>query len=114
MAASRVQRGFDVTTASGERVQVRFLANPSAQWVNGHVVDFTGDCDSYALVVFEDHRPLSVLLFQRGTFAAVCAALGKRHPRQDVQLQLTRANYQQLVEEADRFAKIGVTVLRLS
>lgn len=43
MAKNRVQRGWDVMTPTGRRVQVRYLANPSGEWVNGHQVDFRGD-----------------------------------------------------------------------
>lgn len=44
----------------------------------------------------------------------VCAALKKRHPNQDTTLQLTQANYQTLLGEKQRFASLGVSVLRLS
>jgi hypothetical protein len=40
MAASRVQKDWDFTTDAGERVQVRYLANPPDRWVNEHYVDF--------------------------------------------------------------------------
>ena len=48
LAASRVQKGYDVTTRDGDRVQVRYLANPGDRWVNEHLVDFRADCDRYA------------------------------------------------------------------
>src|SRR5262249_5622271 len=39
LASSRVQKGYDLTIPSGERVQVRYLANPGAvSWVNEHNV----------------------------------------------------------------------------
>jgi hypothetical protein len=53
LAASRVQKGYDRTTAAGERVQVRYGANPADRWIKEHLVDFRADCDRYALVIFE-------------------------------------------------------------
>lgn len=45
---------------------------------------------------------------------AVCAALGKRHPNQDVVLQLTERNYRQLLAERDDFTPHGVEVTDLT
>ena len=114
LAASRVQKGYDVTTPDGDRVQVRYLANPADRWVNEHLVDFRGDCDRYALVVFEAFDPKSVVVFRRASLGAVCAALGKRHPNQDVTLQLTERNYRQLLAERDEFGRHGVEVTDLT
>lgn len=114
LAASRVQKGYDVTTSSGDRVQVRYLANPADRWVNEHLIDFRADCDRYALVVFEAFDPKAVLVFDRRTIANVCAALGKRHPNQDVTLQLTRTNYRQLLDKRDDFAALGVVITDLT
>lgn len=114
LAASRVQKGYDLTEASGRRVQVRYLANPGDRWVNEHLVDFRADCDRYALVVFEAFDPKSVLVFDRTTIGDVCAALGKRHPNQDVVLQLTRRNYQQLLDMRQDFVRLGVVVIDLN
>lgn len=114
LAASRVQKGYDATTSDGDRVQVRYLANPGDRWVNEHLVDFRADCDRYALVVFEAFDPKSVVVFQRATLGAVCAALGKRHPNQDVVLQLTERNYRQLLAERADFRRHGVEVTDLT
>lgn len=114
LAASRVQKGYDATTADGDRVQVRYLANPGDRWVNEHLIDFRADCDRYALVVFEAFDPKSVVVFRRATLGAVCAALGKRHPNQDVVLQLTQRNYRQLLAERDDFTRHGVEVTDLT
>jgi hypothetical protein len=53
----------------------------------------------------------AVLVFTRTAIAAVCAALGKRHPNQGQGLQLTRRNYLQLRAERDRFGLLGVQVV---
>lgn len=114
LAASRVQKGYDVTTPDGDHVQVRYLANPGGRWVNEHLVDFRGDCDRYALVVFEAFDPKSVVVFNRSTLPDVCAALGKRHPNQDVVLQLTQRNYRQLLADHKEFARLDVVVTDLT
>lgn len=107
LASSRVQKGFDLTTPDGARVQVRYLANPAGSWPNEHVIDFRGDCDRYALVTFEDLRPQAVLVFARETIEEVCRLLGKRHPDQDTCLQLTRRNFTRLLEEPARLGNSG-------
>jgi hypothetical protein len=109
---SRVQRGYDVI-ANGERIQVRYLANPSGRWVNEHVVDLRGDCDAYALVVVEALDPRHVLVFRRNGLGDVCRTLGKRHPHQERTLQLTHRNYQQIVTAPAHFKEFGADVFDL-
>jgi hypothetical protein len=111
LATSRVQKGWDLTTSDSKTVQVRYLANPSDGWVNEHLVDFrSGGADRYALVIFENLEPKAVLVFNRGTLAAVGERLGKRHGERDVTLALTRRNYRQLLAERDAFRALGVEV----
>jgi hypothetical protein len=112
-AESRVQRGWDIVTTDGAHVQVRYLANPGGHWVNEHLVDFrTGESDEYALVIFEDLLPTAVLIFHRSTLARVGGWLGKRHPNQDVTLQLTRRNYAQLLAaQSESAGMVEVVVL---
>ena len=111
MATSRVQKDWDFTTDAGQQVQVRYLANPPDRWVNEHYVDFRAPCDLYALVIFEGFDAKALLVFTRATIAAVCSALGKRHPNQEQGLALTRRNYWQLLADSDRFAQLGVQVM---
>lgn len=113
LATSRVQKGWDVATLAGDHVQVRYLTNPAGEWVNGHLVDFSGDCDRYALVVFEALDPKALIVFSRGQLGGVCAALGKRHGNQQSTLQLTQANYLRLVADPVGFAALGVEVIPL-
>lgn len=108
------QKGYDLVTPAGEFVQVRYLANPAGEWVNGHLVDFRGGCDRYALLVVEDLDAKSLLAFTRETMPDVCGALKKRHPNQDTTLQLTQANYRTLLADPQRFAPLGVNVFRLT
>lgn len=112
MAESRVQKGWDLTTPDGEKVQVRYLANPAdGPWVNEHCIDFrTGGADRYALVVYEGFVLQAVLVFDRRTLAAVGDRLGKRHGMRETTLQLTRRNYLQLLEERQTFEALGVLV----
>lgn len=109
LAASRVQAAYDLTAPNGERVQVRYLANPADGWVNEHRVQSVAGVNGYALVLFEAFQPSGVLLFP-AHLSAVCAVLSKRHPAQDVSLQFTRANWQAICAEPSRFAALGVRV----
>src|SRR5437764_6855463 len=49
LASSRVQKGHDLVTPDGRRVQVKYLANPTGTWRNGHFVDLPGGVDDYAV-----------------------------------------------------------------
>lgn len=102
LAPSRVQKGWDIETATGEHIQVRYLANPHDRWVNEHLVDFRSpETDKYALVVFEDLLPKAVLIFERSGVRQLASRLGKRHPDQDVTIQFTRRNFLSLVSDKD-------------
>lgn len=115
LAASRVQKGYDLTTESGERVQVRYVANPSERWVNGHPIDFRGDgCDLYALLVVEDLDPKALLVFSKEGLPAVCAKLGKHHANAGVTLDLYQANYKTLMAAPSDFESHGVRVIDVS
>lgn len=112
-APSRVQRGYDLVSPDGQRVQVKYLANPcDDRWINEHHVVFSEELDQYALVIFERFDLSAVLLFHRSSLSQVCQQLGKRHPNQDHTLQLTRRNYRTLIEGAEQFRSLGVTVWR--
>ena len=72
LATSRVQKGYDLITPDGRRVQVKYLANPSGPWRNGHAVAFNDQMDDYAVVFFEGLDVRAILLFRRETLAGVC------------------------------------------
>lgn len=114
LAESRVEKGYDVVLPDGGRVQVKYLANPTGTWVNGHTIRFTADMEAYAVVFFVDLQPTTVLIFPREGCAAVAAALGKRHPAQETTLQLTQRNYEQILRQHDRFTALGVDIFRLT
>ena len=118
LAPNRVQRGWDLTTPAGRRVQVKYLANPGggAPWVNGIAIAFSSgpdDPDDFAVVFFEALLPVSAIVFGREQLLGVCTRLKKRHPNQDRTLQLTQANYRQLLAERDAFAPLGVQLFDL-
>jgi hypothetical protein len=109
LASSRVQRGYDLVTPAGRRVQVKYLANPVGPWRNGNAVVFSGEMDDCAVVFFEGLDVRAIVVFRRETLGAVCAALRKRHPNQETVLQLTKADFDSLVSAPDDFEKLGVT-----
>ena len=113
LATSRVQKGHDLVTETGETVQVKYLANPEGTWVNEHPVDFRGGCDRYALLIVEALDAKALVVFSREGLAGVCSELGKRHPNQELTLQFTRANYQAIATRPERFEPFGVTFVQL-
>ena len=69
--------------------------------------------DAYSVVFSESLLPVTVIqLPARRLAEEVGAALGKRHPNQDVTLQLTRANYVRLIGEPRTFRPLGVRAWR--
>lgn len=114
--SSRTQKGYDLILKhdGGEEkerhVQVKYLANPPGQWINWHTIDFKWECDAYALVLFENMKLLSVLVFSKDTLKEVCRKLGKRHPNQDRTLQFTKRNYEMIIKDKFEFEGIGVKV----
>ncbi|MBL7490355.1 hypothetical protein I6A60_11355 [Frankia sp. AgB1.9] len=110
LAASRVQADYDLVLDDASRVQVRCLTNPGGTWVNEHLVDRVDGVDLYALVLFESFTVVGVLVFPTRGLAAIGAALGKRHLRQDETLQFTRRNFHAIRDDPDRFRGLGVRV----
>jgi hypothetical protein len=110
MAARRVQKGYDLIVPSGKRVQVRYLANASgARWVNEHHIRCGDGSDLYALVLYESFTAVAVLVFPPD-LTAIGAALGKAHPGQHLNLELTRPNYLMIRGDPDRFRRLGMQV----
>jgi hypothetical protein len=64
----------------------------------------------YALVVFEAFSVAGVLVYSTTGLTQICAALGKRHPRQDEELQFTRRNFAAIREDPVRFRQLGMRV----
>lgn len=111
LAANRVQKDWDVEDPDGQRIQVKYLANPAhGKWPNEHLVRRLEQADAYALVIFENLQPTVVHLFPVD-LSPVCAALGKRHAHQDRELQFTRANHLAIIRDPERFRELGMQVL---
>lgn len=112
LAESRVQRGYDVLSPTGVRVQVKYLANPGDRWVNEHHFSVPADADRYAIVFYEALTPVAVIVFPR-ELRPICGLLGKRHPNQNSALQFTRTNFWRVLDNAATFRELGVDVIRL-
>ncbi len=109
-APSRVQRSWDVLSALNRRIQVKYLANPIGPWVNEHLILPSPEMDDWALVIFIDLMPESVLVFPAERLAAIGALLGKRHPQQDTSLQFTQRKYSLIRSDPGRFAMLGMDI----
>ncbi|MFI7493064.1 hypothetical protein ACIBXA_32300 [Micromonospora echinaurantiaca] len=110
LAASRVQQGHDLVLFDGRKVQVRYLANPGNSWVNEHCIRRILGVELYALVLFEAFVVAGALVFPTDELAPICAALGKRHPRQDGELQFTRRNWWAIRDHPERYHRLGMRV----
>jgi hypothetical protein len=110
LAKSRVQVGHDLVLLDGQKVQVRYLANPGDAWVNEHLVHLIPGVPLYALVLFEAFEVTGVLVFPTTDLTEICAALGKRHPRQDETLQFTRRNFSAIRDDPQRFRRLGLRI----
>ena len=67
--------------------------------MNERPVRVTELMDAYSIVFYESLLPVTVIQLPARRLAEVGAALGKRHPNQDVDTDLTRANYMRLLGE---------------
>lgn len=111
LTESRVQPNYDVIGSSGEKIQVKYLANTGDKWINEHEIKFNPNMDFYALVFFENLQLVAVLMFSRTGIETVCQRLNKRHPNQHKSLQLTQRNFRQILGEAENFQTHGVRIL---
>jgi hypothetical protein len=107
-ADNPVQKDWDVSGPDGEKIQVKYLANPADRWVNEHCVQVNDFMDSYAIVIFEALLPQAVIIFSARTLAAIGLKLAKRHGNLDTTLQFTRANYLQICNDPTTFMALGV------
>jgi hypothetical protein len=108
-ASSRVQAGWDVEALDGVRYQVKYLSNAAGSAVNEHCIRCTPGVDWYPLVLIEDFTVLGALAFPPD-LTTVCAALHKKHPRQDLELQFTPANWLAIRDDPGRFSALGMRI----
>ncbi|GAA2786797.1 hypothetical protein GCM10010521_75580 [Streptomyces rameus] len=109
LAESRVQANYDLISADGEYVQVKYLANPLSNWPNEHTVRSIPGVGWYALVVYEAFTVTGVLAFPPD-LTEICSALGKRHPGQATSLQLTCRNWWAIRDNADAYRQLGMRI----
>ncbi|MGW2698562.1 hypothetical protein [Streptomyces sp. NPDC001340] len=107
LAASRVQADYDLISAEGEYVQVKYLANPLSGWPNEHLVRSIPGVVWYTLVIYEGFDVTGVLAFPPD-LTAICSALGKRHPDQSATLQFTRRNWSTIRQDPNAFRQLGM------
>lgn len=108
LADSRVQKGYDLISSDGQKVQVKYLANPGPEWRNEHYVQFTNEMDQYAIVFFEGLELITMIVFPRDSLGDVYRLLKKRHSHQETTLQLTNRNYKSIVNDRTLFEPLGV------
>lgn len=113
LVPNRVQKDYDVLDPTGQRIQVKYLANPLDKSINGHEIRFPKEADLYAVVVFEDLMPRSVLIFTRESLGPVYDRLAKRHKGRGEVLLLTKANADAIASDPQTFELLGVTVYLL-
>jgi len=112
LAASRVQKGFDLVGPTGRRIQVKYLSNPNEKWINEHPVVFPPEADDFALVVFEAFELRAVLVFPRESMQPAGRLLRKRHPDQERTLQFTQRNFLQILQHQEAFEAVGIRVFQ--
>jgi len=112
-AENRVQKGYDVLVEK-ERVQVKYLANPENKWINWHTIKFNEYMDKYALVYYEKLNPKAIFIFKVQNLSRLCQLLGKKHKNQDSELQFTKTNYLELINNPEKYVKEGVDVIILN
>jgi hypothetical protein len=109
LADSPVQKGWDVMTPAGEKIQVKYLANSTDDsWANEHKIEIKELMDSYAIVIFEALLPQAIIIFPVRNLAAIGTKLGKRHGNLDTTLQFTRTNYLKIRQDTAGFSSLGV------
>ena len=119
LARSRVEPGYDIVyrdDGQKKKVQVKTLSNRSSgsagAWVNEHEIRHNGGADKYAIVVFEDFKVEGVLMITMDRLDGLYDALKKRHKDRGKMLWLTRANWNTIRGDPERFKSLGVEVWR--
>lgn len=113
LAASRVQKDYDIIGSDNQYIQVRYVANPRGSWVNEHAVVFHGVTTHYALVVIEDLRPIALIVFPKDTVAETSSLLRKRHKNRDSMIGLTQVNVRRILAEPEQFEALGMDIYPL-
>jgi hypothetical protein len=112
LAANRVQRGHDIISPKGERIQVKTLANPLNINRNSVPVEFKKGVDLFAVVLFEDFLPRLVIVFRRGSLGLLNQVLGNR-PRKnnpELRLELNPRHIPTVLARPESLTELGVQV----
>lgn len=110
LAASRVQKDFDLIRKNGKKVQVKYLANSLSKWINEHKIEFKKGMDEYALIIFENLYPKTLICFKKEFLSEVCKKLRKSHSNQSTTLQFTQKNYNIILSDKGTFESVGMEV----
>ena len=112
-APSRTQKGWDVTSADGLKIQVKYLANSHpGRWVNEHEVVFPKEARFYAVVIIQDLKLQSVVVFDKKHVKTIREALDCRSQHSKPGFCLTKRRYDKIVDAPEDFASVGVTLHR--
>ncbi len=84
-AKSRVNKGWDLQRSDGRTVEVKYVANGSYSWINGHDIRFPAGRDEHALVLIVDLVPQVLLVFDQASATRCYEGLKKYHDRHDDQ-----------------------------
>lgn len=113
-ANSRIEAGWDVMV-NGERVQVRYASYPKGRLDdNPPHFDFRGQkCDRFAYVLFEDLDAVAMIVCDASSVGAIYRALSKRHAGEGEELWLSKANYDHICRDRQKFEALGLHVVDL-
>lgn len=109
-AASPVQQGYDLIRPNNLTVQVKSLSNAKGAWKNFHTIDFNGERDEYALVIFVDRKVQAVFVFTRDCVENAYRLLGKRHANSKTTLQIYELDFRQFLTRQPEFERIGLMI----
>ena len=82
-AKNRVNKGWDLKRSDERTVEVKYVANGSGSWINGHDIRFLAGRDEHALVLIVDLVPQVLLVFDQASATRCYEGLNKRHERHD-------------------------------
>ncbi len=84
-AKNRVNKGWDLKRSDERTVEVKYVANGSGSWINGHDIRFPAGRDEHALVLIVDLVPQVLLVFDQASATRCYEGLKKYHDRHDDQ-----------------------------
>ena len=110
LADSRVERGYDVISSDGRKLQIKCLSNPAHVARNGIVVRIPPEADDFVVVWYKDLTLQAIVLMPRKSFADVYTRLGKRHSEPGERLDLYEADIDRMLKSHTEFTSLGVRI----